>query len=72
MDEALQGNHFYHHDDGTTIPIRIGLHQPSRLQTPVALQAATAIEAKVAWLITSDPNFKRVEGIEVFVFEEFV
>ncbi len=50
----------------------IGLHQISRLQTPEALQAATAIEAKVAGLITNDPNFKRVEGIEVFVFEEFV
>ena len=56
----------------TTIPMWIGLHQPSRLHTPEALQAATAIEAKVAGLITNDPIFKQAEGIEVFVFEEFV
>ena len=48
------------------------LRADHRMQTPDALQAATAIEAKVTGLITNDPIFKRVEGIEVFVFEEFV
>jgi len=40
-----------------------------RLRTPDALQAATAVHARATGLITNDPVFERVEGLEALVLE---
>jgi predicted nucleic acid-binding protein len=40
-----------------------------RLQTPDALQAATAVHAQATGLITNDPVFERVEGFETMVLD---
>jgi predicted nucleic acid-binding protein len=39
------------------------------LRTPDALQAATAVHARATGLITNDPVFKRVGGLEALVLE---
>jgi predicted nucleic acid-binding protein len=41
-----------------------------RLQTPDALQAATALHAQATGLITNDPIFKRLEGFETLVLDD--
>jgi predicted nucleic acid-binding protein len=41
-----------------------------RLRTPDALQAATAVYARATGLITNDPVFQRVEGIETLVLDQ--
>lgn len=43
-----------------------------RLRTPDALQAATAIHARATGMITNDPVFKRVDGIETAVLDQFL
>jgi predicted nucleic acid-binding protein len=43
-----------------------------RLRTPDALQAATAIQAQATGLITNDPIFERVEGLETMVLDQLV
>jgi predicted nucleic acid-binding protein len=43
-----------------------------RLQTPDALQAATAIYAKATGLITNDPIFERVGGGETLVLDKLL
>ncbi|MFZ3263719.1 MAG: PIN domain-containing protein [Terriglobales bacterium] len=43
-----------------------------RLQTPDALQAATAAYSQAAGLITNDPVFRRVEGFETLVLDQLV
>jgi predicted nucleic acid-binding protein len=48
------------------------LRATHRLRTPDALQAATAIQAKATGLITNDPIFERVEGIETLVLENLL
>jgi len=40
-----------------------------RLRTPDALQAATAVYARATGLITNDPVFQRVEGLETLVLD---
>jgi len=40
-----------------------------RLRTPDALQAATAVHAGATGLITNDPVFERVAGLEALVLE---
>lgn len=40
-----------------------------RLRTPDALQAATAIQTEATALITNDPTFARVQGIEILVLD---
>jgi predicted nucleic acid-binding protein len=40
-----------------------------RLRTPDALQAATAMHAQATGLITNDPVFERVEGLEALVLD---
>lgn len=42
------------------------------LRTPDALQAATAVQASVSGLITNDPVFKRVTGLEVMILDDVV
>ncbi len=41
-----------------------------QLQSPDALQAATAAHAKATGLITNDPVFERVEAFETLVLDE--
>ena len=41
-----------------------------RLRTPDALEAATALHAGVSGLITNDPVFKRVAGLETMVLDD--
>jgi len=41
-----------------------------RLRTPDALQAATAVHMLSTGLITNDPVFERVEGLETMVLDE--
>jgi predicted nucleic acid-binding protein len=43
-----------------------------RLRTPDALQAATAVHAGAIGLITNDPVFERVEGLETLLLEELL
>jgi len=43
-----------------------------RLRTPDALQAATAVHAQATGLITNDPVFERVEGIETLVLDHLL
>jgi predicted nucleic acid-binding protein len=43
-----------------------------RLQTPDALQAATAVQAQATGLITNDPFFERVEGFETLVLDRLL
>jgi predicted nucleic acid-binding protein len=41
-----------------------------RLRTPDALQAATAVNALATGLISNDPVFERVEGIETLILDK--
>jgi uncharacterized protein len=43
-----------------------------RLPTPDALQAATALHANATGLLTNDPIFKRVPGVDVLVLDEYL
>lgn len=43
-----------------------------RLQTPDALQAATALHVKASALITNDPVFERVQELEVLVLDDLL
>ena len=43
-----------------------------RLKTPDALQAATAVHARVSGLITNDPVFERVEEFDTLVLGQLV
>jgi predicted nucleic acid-binding protein len=43
-----------------------------RLQTPDALQAATALHAQATGFITNDPVFKRLESLETLVLDELL
>jgi predicted nucleic acid-binding protein len=43
-----------------------------RLRTPDALQAATAIHARVTGLVTNDPVFMRVEALETLVLGQLL
>ncbi len=43
-----------------------------RLQSPDAVQAATAARAKVTGLITNDPVFERVGGFETLVLDQIL
>jgi len=43
-----------------------------RLRTPDALQAATALHSGAAGLITNDPVFERVQGVETLVLERLL
>jgi predicted nucleic acid-binding protein len=43
-----------------------------RLQTPDALQAATAVHAQATGLITNHPIFERVIGFETLVLDRLV
>ena len=40
-----------------------------RLRTPDAMQAATALHARATGLITNDPVFERVDGVEALVLD---
>jgi predicted nucleic acid-binding protein len=41
-----------------------------RLRTPDAIQAATAVRSGVRAFITNDSAFRRVDGLEVLLFDE--
>jgi predicted nucleic acid-binding protein len=43
-----------------------------RLQTPDALQAATAVHAQATGLITNDPVFSRIDSFETLVLDQLV
>ena len=43
-----------------------------RLKTPDAIQAATAIRAKVSTLFTNEPIFQRVKELKTFVFDDLL
>jgi predicted nucleic acid-binding protein len=43
-----------------------------RLRTPDALQAATALHSGAAGLITNNPAFERVAGVETLVLERLL
>ena len=43
-----------------------------RLQTPDALQAATAVHSMATGLITNDPVFERVDGFETLVLDQLI
>jgi predicted nucleic acid-binding protein len=42
------------------------------LRTPDAIQAATALRAGATGLVTNDPAFARIEGIETAVLDRYV
>ena len=48
------------------------LRATHRLRTPDALQAATAIQAHVTGLVTNDPDFGRIAGIETLVLDHLL
>jgi predicted nucleic acid-binding protein len=48
------------------------LRAEHRLQTPDALQAATAVHAKVSALITNDAVFTRVKAFHTVVLDELL
>jgi len=43
-----------------------------RLQTPDALQGATAVHAQATGLITNDPVFSRIDSFETLVLHQLV
>ena len=43
-----------------------------RLATPDALRAATALHANATGLLTNDPIFKRVPGLDVLVLDDYL
>jgi predicted nucleic acid-binding protein len=43
-----------------------------RLRSPDALQAATAVHARATGLITNDPAFERVGGLDALVLERLL
>ncbi len=43
-----------------------------RLRTPDALQAATAVQARVTAIVTNDPLFKRVADLDVMVLDDYL
>jgi predicted nucleic acid-binding protein len=43
-----------------------------RLQTPDALQAATAVHSQATGLITNDAVFERVEGFQTLALDELL
>jgi predicted nucleic acid-binding protein len=43
-----------------------------QLRTPDALQAATALHARVSGLVTNDPVFKRVEKFETLLLDQLL
>jgi len=43
-----------------------------RLATPDAFQAATALHANAKGLLTNDPIFKRVPGLDVLVLHDYL
>lgn len=42
------------------------------LRTPDALHAATALHSRATALVTNDPVFRRVQGFEAIVLDDFV
>jgi len=42
------------------------------LRTPDAIIAASALEAGCTHLITNDPPFQRVEGLNVLLLDKFI
>lgn len=44
----------------------------TRLKTPDALHAATALQAECALFITNDTDFRRVEGLPVIVLDDLL
>jgi predicted nucleic acid-binding protein len=48
------------------------LRAKHRLQTPDALQAATAVQAQASGMVTNDPFFKRVEAFETLVLDDLL
>jgi predicted nucleic acid-binding protein len=44
----------------------------TNLRTPDAIVAATALESGCSHLMTNDPAFRRVEGLQVLVVSDFV
>lgn len=43
-----------------------------RMQTPEALIAATAVLGKATALLTNDPIFRRVTGMDVLILDEYI
>ena len=58
--------------DLQTADLAARLRAAHRLQTPDALQAATALRAGATAFITNDPVFLRVEGIEAAVLDRYL
>jgi predicted nucleic acid-binding protein len=48
------------------------LRAEHKLQTPDAIQAATALRSGATGLVTNDPAFLRIEGIETAVLDRFL
>jgi predicted nucleic acid-binding protein len=44
----------------------------TRLKTPDAIHAATAMRAECALFITNDTDFRRVEGLPVVVLDDLL
>jgi predicted nucleic acid-binding protein len=58
--------------DLETADVAARLRAKHNLRTPDAFQAATALRARATALITNDPAFLRVEGIETAVLDRFL
>ena len=58
--------------DLETADLAARLRATYRLQTPDALQAATALRAHASALITNDPIFTRIEGFETAVLDQYL
>lgn len=58
--------------DLQTADLAARLRATHRLQTPDAIQAATALRAGATAFITNDPAFLRVEGIETAVLDRYL
>jgi predicted nucleic acid-binding protein len=56
--------------DRTILEAAAGIRAAFGLKTPDAIHAATALHAKAAMLVTNDPGFKRVGGLNVAVLAD--
>jgi predicted nucleic acid-binding protein len=48
------------------------LRAQHNLKTPDAIQAATALTSKVSGLISNDPAFSRVSGLETIILDDLL
>jgi predicted nucleic acid-binding protein len=70
--QRLRGSFALHPMDYAVVERAADIRAMWNLRTPDAIIAATAIEAGSTHLITNDPPFRRVEGLEVLLIDKFI